>query len=147
MKVQKQRLEIVAEQDGEYHWDGRKKFSGPEDAVAWAREVGLTNSPQEKMAAIYVDTRNRPIGWALLFVGTLNRAAVEPRPIMQAGLLLNAASFFLVHNHPSGDPSPSAEDIAFTRRLAEVGDLIGIRLVDHVIVGDSFLSMRAKALI
>jgi DNA repair protein RadC len=145
MKVAKQRLELVAEDDRAYNWDGRTALDHPEAAAEWFRSVGLASSPQEQIAAIYVDTRNRPLGWAILFVGTINRAACEPRPIMQTGLLLNAAGFFLAHNHPSGDPSPSAEDLAFTRRLADAGNLLGIRLIDHIIVGDDrWMSLKQR---
>ena len=135
MMIARQRLEVVAEKEGSYNWDNRSSLSDPDEAAEWFREF-IVNSPQEKMAAIYVDTRNRPIGWSVLFVGTINRAAVDPKPILQMGLLLNAAGFFLAHNHPSGDPSPSAEDLAFTRRLSDAGEVIGIRLIDHLIIGD-----------
>jgi DNA repair protein RadC len=147
MKVQKHRLELVAERDGSYNWDARRALSSPSDVAAWAHEVGMTTSPQEQMTAIYVDTRNRPVGWSLLFVGMLNRMAVEPRPILQTGLLLNATKFFLIHNHPSGDPSPSPEDIAFTKKLAQAAEVVGLTLLDHVVVGDGYFSMRGKAII
>lgn len=87
------------------------------------------------MGAIYLDSRHRPICLSILYRGTANRAAVEPRGILAAGLLCNALGVILFHNHPSGDPSPSAEDMAFTRRMAEAGELIGIRMIDHLIVG------------
>jgi hypothetical protein len=70
-----------------------------------------------------------------LYRGTINRAAVEPRAILKEGLIHGACGLVVFHTHPSGDPSPSAEDLAFTRRLAEAGELVGIRLVDHLILG------------
>ena len=78
--------------------------------------------------------------------GTLTRAAAEPRGILTAALLANAAGILLFHNHPSGDPSPSAEDLAFTRRMAEAGEVVGIRVVDHIIVGEApaFVSLRQR---
>ncbi len=90
---------------------------------------------QEIMGALYLDTRNRLIGDLELFRGTLSRAAVEPRAVLKHGLLRDAAGFVLFHTHPSGDPSPSAEDLAFTRRIAEAGEVVSIRLVDHLILG------------
>ncbi len=90
---------------------------------------------QEVMGALYLDTRNRLLAERELYRGTLNRAAVEPRQILKQGILHGAAGCLVFHTHPSGDPSPSAEDLAFTRRLAEAGEVVGIRLVDHLILG------------
>lgn len=94
------------------------------------------DSPQEVMMAAFLDSHNRVIGWQKAFVGTLTRAAVEPRVILQAGLLSNAASIIVAHNHPSGDPAPSAEDLGWTRRMAAAGEILGLRLVDHLILGE-----------
>jgi len=90
---------------------------------------------QEVMGALYLDVRNRLLADRELFRGALSRAAVEPRQILREGLLLGAAGLILFHTHPSGDPSPSAEDLAFTRRLAEAGEAVGVRLVDHLVLG------------
>ena len=86
------------------------------------------------------------IGHQLAYIGTLTRAAVEPRGILTAALLSNAAGILLFHNHPSGDPSPSAEDLAFTRRMAEAGEVVGVRVVDHIIIGEApaFVSLRQR---
>lgn len=90
---------------------------------------------QEIMGALYLDTRHRLVGEREIFRGTLSRAAVEPREILKEGLLRGAAGVILFHTHPSGDPSPSLEDLAFTRRMAEAGDAVGVRLLDHLILG------------
>jgi len=90
---------------------------------------------QEVMGALYLDTRHRLIGEKELFRGTISRAAVEPREVLKEGLLRGACGVVLFHTHPSGDPSPSLEDLAFTRRMAEAGDAVGIRLIDHLILG------------
>jgi len=101
---------------------------------------------QEVMGALYLDTRHRLLAERELYRGTLNRAAVEPRQILKEGLLHGAAGCILFHTHPSGDPSPSAEDLAFTRRMAEAGEVIGIRLVDHLVLGGvgRWVSMRER---
>jgi DNA repair protein RadC len=106
----------------------------------------LSSWDREVMGALFLATRNRAIGHQLAYVGTLSRAAVEPRGILSAALLSNCAGIILFHNHPSGDPSPSAEDIAFTRRMAEAGEVVGIRVVDHIIVGEApaFVSLRQR---
>ena len=117
----------------------------PEPAAEWCSHQ-LSNRPSEHMLALYLTTRQTAIGWAIVSIGTLNRAAVEPRPILQMGLALNAAGFILSHNHPSGDPSPSPEDLAFTRRMHEAGDIVGVRLVDHIVIGSPgrWVSLRQR---
>jgi len=87
------------------------------------------------MGALFLDTKNRLLGEREIFRGTLSRVSVEPRPVLKQGLLFDAAGVLLFHTHPSGDPSPSAEDLLFTRRMAQAGDLMGMRLVDHLVVG------------
>ncbi len=101
---------------------------------------------QEVMGAVFLDTRHRFLAESEVYRGTLNRAAVEPRGILKEALLRGAAAVLLFHTHPSGDPSPSAEDLAFTRRLAEAGDVVGVRLVDHLILGSggAWLSLKER---
>lgn len=101
---------------------------------------------QEVMGALYLDSRQRLIAERELFRGTINRAAVEPRPILAAALEVGAAGFLLFHTHPSGDPAPSAEDLAFTRRLADAGEVLGVRLLDHLILGTTrrWVSLRER---
>ncbi len=105
-------------------------------AVASYLRLRYCRGGQEVMGAVYLDSRNRLLSDAALFRGTLSRAAVEPRAILKQALLVDAAGVILFHTHPSGDPSPSAEDIAFTRRMLEAGDVVGVRLVDHLILGN-----------
>lgn len=105
--------------------------------AAVARFLGLrySSEDQEVMGALYLDVRNRLIAESDPYRGTLSRTAVEPRRIMKEGLMRSAFGIILFHTHPSGDPAPSAEDLAFTRRMAAAGDLLGIRLIDHMILG------------
>lgn len=115
-------------------------------AVARYLSLQFASPGQEVMGALYLDTRNRLLGVQEVYRGTLNRAAVEPRAVLKEGLLRDAAGFVLFHTHPSGDPSPSAEDLAFTRRIAQSGELLGVRLVDHLILGsgDTWVSLRQR---
>jgi DNA repair protein RadC len=101
---------------------------------------------QEVLGALYLDVRNRLLAERELYRGTLSRAAVEPRRVLQEGLLIGAAGCVVFHNHPSGDPTPSAEDLAFTRRLAEAGEIVGVRLVDHLVLGGPgrWISLRER---
>jgi DNA repair protein RadC len=103
----------------------------------WDREI---------VGALFLDTRNRAIGHTIAYVGTLNRTSAEPRGLIVPALLVNAAGLIVFHNHPSGDPSPSAEDLAFTRKLQEASEAVGLRLVDHIVLGDqpAFVSLRER---
>jgi DNA repair protein RadC len=107
--------------------------------AAVARYLALRFSlpDQEVMGALFLDTRHRLLGESDVYRGTLNRAAVEPRGLLKEALLRGAAGLILFHTHPSGDPSPSAEDLMFTRRLAEAAETLGLRLMDHLILGAS----------
>lgn len=140
--ITRYRVALVQEKEHPY---GDLSLSHPA-AVAKFLQGELADRPQEHMVAVYLDTRNRLIGWTIAFVGTINRAAVEPRVLFQTALCLNAAGLVVGHNHPSGDPSPSAEDLAFTRRISEAGELLGIRLVDHLILGSNsrWVSLRQR---
>jgi len=102
---------------------------------------------QEVMGAVFLDARNRLLGDCEIYRGTLHRAAVEPREILKECLLRGAAGVVLFHTHPSGDPSPSTEDLLFTRRMDGAADLVGVRLVDHLVVGGSgrWVSMLRRA--
>lgn len=104
-------------------------------AVARYLRLRYSRAAQEVMGALFLDAHNGVVDEGEIFRGTLNRAAVEPRQILKQALLRDAAGLILFHTHPSGDPTPSAEDISFTRRMAEAAEIIGVRLVDHLVVG------------
>lgn len=94
-----------------------------------------------------LDTKNQIIGIENISIGTLNASIVHPRDVFKVAIKKNANSIILIHNHPSGDPAPSNEDINITKRLIEAGNIIGIKVIDHIIVGnDVFLSMKEKNL-
>jgi DNA repair protein RadC len=103
---------------------------------------------QERTGALYLNARNRLLrDDPEIYRGTLDRAVVEPREILKRALLANAAGVILYHNHPSGDPSPSREDREFTRRLAAAAESVGLRLLDHVVVGrEGCVSFREAGL-
>ncbi len=93
------------------------------------------NKKQEYFYTVYVDTKGRYIDKKCLFVGTMNNSIVHPREIFKEAYLLSANGIICIHNHPSGDPTPSKEDVVITRKIKEIAMIHGIRLVDHLIVG------------
>lgn len=115
----------------------------PADAVSvlaaylkpWDREV---------FVVMALDTRNKPIGINRASMGSLNASIVHPREAFKFAILANASSIMLAHNHPSGDPEPSQEDIDLTRRLVDAGRVLGIDVLDHIIIGgDKHVSLKA----
>ncbi len=105
------------------------------EAVAHYLSARHGRVDQEVMGALYLDLRNRLIADRDVFRGTLGRAVVEPRSILREALELGTMAIVLWHTHPSCDPTPSIEDFAFTRRMAKAGEIVGVRLVDHLILG------------
>jgi DNA repair protein RadC len=97
---------------------------------------------QETTVALYLDTKMRLVARETLFVGSLNQSLVHPREVFRFAVKHSAHQLILAHNHPSGDPTPSPQDLDVTSRFREIGDLLGIRLADHVVVaGDRYVSI------
>jgi DNA repair protein RadC len=96
----------------------------------------VKDATQEHFYALYLNTRNVPIGLELVSVGSLNASIVHPREVYAPALQLRAANVIVAHNHPSGETDPSADDLVITKRLAEAGEVLGIPLLDHVIVSN-----------
>ena len=94
------------------------------------------NSVQEHVYCIYLDASKKVIEEKLLFIGTANYSLIHPRDIFKEAYLINATSIICVHNHPSGNVKPSHEDVNMTERLREVGMIMGIRLIDHIIISE-----------
>jgi DNA repair protein RadC len=117
----------------------------PEDGASLTRE--LSAARKEHFCTLYLDTRNRVIRKETISIGTLNASLVHPREVFQPAVECSAASVVLVHNHPSGDPEPSREDLLLTKRLVTAGEIMGIEVLDHVIVARrSFVSLRERKL-
>jgi len=112
------------------------------DAAALVMEE-LRHREQECLAAIFLDARNQVIRVRVLMIGTLTGSPAHPREVFKEALAHGCASLIICHNHPSGDPTPSADDVALTARLAQAGEIMGIPLLDHLIVGDGrFVSLK-----
>lgn len=111
--------------------------------VARVVRESARGSGRESFFVLLLDGRHRVLGFRLISTGSLQMAPVHPREVFVAAIREGAAAVVVAHNHPSGDPSPSPEDVAVTRRLAEVGKMLDIPLLDHVIVGrDTHYSMK-----
>ena len=106
----------------------------PEDTLP-VLEAELSELGYEKFIALALNTKNHVTAVLPVSSGSLNASIVHPRELFQRAILANAASIIVCHNHPSGDPTPSPEDIALTRKLVEAGQLVDIPILDHVILG------------
>jgi DNA repair protein RadC len=106
----------------------------------------LKEAAQEAFIVIALNAKNRVIEKHLVSLGTVSSALVHPRECFRPLILSSASSCILAHNHPSGDPTPSAEDIKITRQLIAAGELVGIKILDHVIIGSTALSLRESGL-
>ena len=105
----------------------------------------LSGLKQEHSVGVYLDARQRVLKLQTLFIGTLDMNVIHPREVFKTALLESAAGIIFVHNHPSGDPEPSEEDIAVTQQLRRVGEIMNIDLVDHVILGEQkYVSLRER---
>jgi DNA repair protein RadC len=112
---------------------GGNRLTTPNQAALAFVEI-LGNPDREYFVALLVDGKNRISGLHVVSEGTLNQSLVHPREVYKAAILANSAAIILAHNHPTGDVTPSREDRDITRRLKEAGDLLGIRVLDHIIV-------------
>ena len=126
---------------------GREKFSSPERVSTYLTRLYGRRS-QESTGVLLLDAKHRLLKDRECYRGTIDRAVVEPREVLKQALLEDAAAMILYHNHPSGDPAPSPEDLEFTRRLKHAADLVGVRFLDHVVVGRrGSVSLRERGLL
>ena len=124
-----------------------KTVTNPATAAAIVTEA-LGCLDREAFGLLMLTTKNSILGFHVVSIGTLNSSIVHPREIFKAAFLAGAASIILVHNHPSGDPSPSQEDLEVTRRLVDAGNILGIAVRDHIIIGDDcFFSFKNDGLL
>ena len=121
-----------------------RTISSPKDAYEMIKEQ-LEGLDREQFIIACLNTKNEPTNITVVSVGSLNKAIVHPREVFKTAILSNAASIMAFHNHPSGDTTLSDQDIQLTHRLIEAGELLGIKLLDHLSIGDgSFTSLKEK---
>lgn len=111
------------------------KVTDQQDVAEFVRTVLIDNS-REHFVALYLDAGSRVGCYSLLSIGTATQTLITPRELFQRAIVAGAVSIIIAHNHPSGDLTPSPDDLTTTRRLCQAGELLGIRLLDHVIVTD-----------
>ncbi|MGL5915753.1 MAG: RadC family protein, partial [Culicoidibacterales bacterium] len=116
----------------------------PKDCAQLFMEV-LRFEQQEQFICLYLNTKIEIVYQKTIYIGGLNSIVIHPREVFQVAIRMAAASIICVHNHPSGDPTPSSDDIKTTKRLIEVGELVGIEVIDHVVIGDqNYISLKEK---
>lgn len=124
----------------------RHRIKSPDDAAALVM-FEMSALLQEHMRVILLNTRNDVLKITDVYTGSLNTSVIRVGEIFRDAIQINAASIILVHNHPSGDPSPSPEDIAVTKALIEAGKLLDIEVIDHIVIGaNRFVSMKRRGL-
>ncbi len=126
--------------------EGRRVLSSPRHVHEYARAYATAS--KEHFLAIHLTTRHVPSLLEIVSIGTINASLVHPREVFQRAIREGSANLILVHNHPSGDPAPSADDIDITTRLVKVGELVGIEVLDHVVLaGERYFSFREQGLL
>lgn len=122
----------------------RYVIRSPEDGANYVMN-DMRFLSQEHFVCLYLNTKNQVLHKKTIFIGSLNASIVHPREVFKEALRRSAASIICFHNHPSGDPAPSREDIDVTKRLSECGKIIGIEMLDHLIIGENkFVSLKEK---
>jgi len=122
-----------------------RTINSPSDS-ANLLEPFLKDEDRECFLVVCLDTKNQPTAIHTVSIGTLNSSLVHPREVFKVALLANSNALILAHNHPSGEPKPSQEDLEVTRRLVEAGKILGIEVLDHIIIGSNsrFVSLKER---
>ncbi len=142
------RINLVRASSHRYGNIASRKINEPEDAVKIINEVlDLEHEAQEVFGVLFLDQRNKLTGIMEVSRGSINSSIASVREVFKGAILHNAVSILLFHNHPSGDPTQSNEDIHMTRRMNKASDIMEISLLDHVIIGNgSFMSLKESEL-
>ena len=147
IKVAFERVVLVKEKVEKYELP--RAIMNPEDAYKAITEItSVEEEAQEVFGILILNTKNKIVAVHEVSRGTLNSSLVCPREVFKPAVLHNAAAIVCFHNHPSGDPEPSKEDIRTTKRLVEAGEIMGIKIFDHIIVGDDgYVSLKERGVV
>lgn len=130
-----------------YIEEPKQKVRSPRDVYALMYPK-MREQKKEKFVTLYLDTKNQILKEEVVSVGSLNASIVHPREVFKSALIESSASVIMIHNHPSGDPSPSREDILVTEKLVEGGKLLGIDVLDHIIIGEGrYVSLKDEGFV
>ncbi len=131
----------------EYTYETRPKIKSMDDVVKAVKPL-MADPNKEHFIALYLNTKNGILRQEIISIGSLNANIVHPREVFRTAIMVSACNIIVAHNHPSGDPTPSSEDIELTKKLVESGKILGINVLDHVIIGhDRNYGFREMALI
>jgi DNA repair protein RadC len=149
MKITKFDIRLIKENEVDYQAIDNEKITNPIVAAEFFNKVLEMNfRTQEVLAMTTLDVKNNITGVFEVHKGGLSSSIVEPRTVFQRAIMQNAAGIVLCHNHPSGDPMPSGDDVSITKKLVKGGDILGINIVDHIIIADSqYISFKEKGII
>jgi len=135
-KFQGLRLQVVKEE--EFPYSCKATLNSPEDVRdLLTKSMEMHLEPEEVFIMVTVDTKHRVTGIFEVSRGSLSSSLVHPREVFKRALLMNAAGILVAHNHPSGDVTPSTDDASTTRKLKKAGEVLGVQLLDHLIIGDT----------
>ncbi len=135
-KFQGLRLQVVKEE--EFPYSCKATLNSPEDVRdLLTKSMEMHLEAEEVFIMVTVDTKNRVTGIFEVSRGSLSSSLVHPREVFKRALLMNAAGIFVAHNHPSGDVTPSTDDTSTTKKLKKAGEVLGVQLLDHLIIGDT----------
>lgn len=148
-KLTEEGIAVLEKESSKNYPEIDKKIISPENAYLIARAIlRMHEDTEEYMYMLCMNNKNVVIGVLQISHGNVNSAIVGTREVYQKALLTNAVNIILMHNHPSGDPTPSKEDIQITERLSEAGKILGVTLMDHLVIGrDGFVSLRERGAI
>ena len=135
MRVNIMSVQMVKEKTLQYGEGPKKNISSPDEAAQLVQAY-LGNPDRENFVVVCVNSKNMPIAINTVSIGSLNSSVVHPREVFKIAILSNAAGIIVAHNHPSGDTTPSKEDRSITETLNQAGQILGIAVLDHVIVGN-----------
>ncbi len=134
------RLMMVKEKNISYM---AESVSTPEKGAELARKI-LAGADREYCLVLSMDNQQKPLAMEIISIGTVDMAPVNPREVFKHAILANASNIIIIHNHTSGECTPSLSDMELTKRLIEAGEILGIPVVDHIIIGDGYLSFAEK---
>ena len=144
MTINIYKIKMVKEDTVEYS----NTIKSPDDVAKLAHDVlEMHEMAEENFIILCLNTKNKIAGVHTVSIGSLNASIVHPREVFKAAMLNNASGIICLHNHPSGDPEPSREDIEITHRLVNAGNILGINVLDHIIIGDGrYISLKERGL-